>query len=428
MGMIYRLHDVRLEPEGRVQDLCLRDGRLEECAGALPGVEIEGNGGLLLPGMIDPHVHLRTPGMEAAENWDTGTRGATRGGVTTVLDMPNTRPPTTTQQRLAEKRALAVSARVNWGLHFGATATNLTEIAAAENIASVKAYQGSSTGDLLLDEEEALARLFRAAAAAGVPVTLHAEDEEIIRERAASLPEDADVHLHGWARPPEAAASAIKRALALAAETGATLYFCHVSTAAELDLIRPAKAAGLPISVEATPHHLFLDERDLATLGNYGKVNPPLRSPQDREALWEALLDGTVDTIGTDHAPHPREAKERPYREAPSGMPGLEVALPLLLTAVLDGRLPFSLLAPLTSERAARFFGIETAGWVLADIVSPRALAPEEIQSRCGWSPYTGRVLRGWPQYVWVNGELVLDAGAFTPRVPGREVAFRHNR
>ena len=206
---------------------------------------------------------------------------------------------------------------MNWGLHFGATATNLTEIAAAENIASVKAYQGSSTGDLLLDEEEALARLFRAAAAAGVPVTLHAEDEEIIRERAASLPEDADVHLHGWARPPEAAASAIKRALALAAETGATLYFCHVSTAAELDLIRPAKAAGLPISVEATPHHLFLDERDLATLGNYGKVNPPLRSPQDREALWEALLDGTVDTIGTDHAPHPREAKERPTARHP---------------------------------------------------------------------------------------------------------------
>lgn len=431
MGMSWKLRNVRLEPAGPVQDVLLAAGRLEELRPGAAGTDVEGAGALLLPGMIDPHVHLRSPGGEAAEDWDSGSRAAARGGVTALFDMPNTRPPTISQERLAEKRALAAASRVDWGLYLGATAGNRAEIGG--NIAGVKVYMGSSTGDLLVHEEERLRETFRAAAAAGVPVALHAEDEGIIRARMAELDGSEDVSVHGWVRPPEAAAEATRRALALGEETGAALYFCHVSTAAELALLREAKAAvssgrgarKSPVWVEATPHHLFLDEEDLPRLGNYGKVNPPLRSPADRAALWEALLDGTVDAIGTDHAPHPREAKERPYMEAPSGMPGLEAALPLLLTAALAGRLPFRRLVEVTSANAARIFGVRHGGWVLADAETEHALRPQEVLSRCGWSPYAGLPLRGWPVQVWVANGIAYDHGAFGPSGLGREVLFR---
>ena len=428
MGMTpthYRLRDVLLEPGGPAQDVCLCHGRLEECHPGLPGEEIACAGQLLLPGMIDPHVHLRAPGMEAAEDWDSGSRAAARGGVTTLFDMPNTRPPTTTPERLAQKRALAAVSRVNWGLHLGATLGSAPDLAAAGNIASVKVYMGPATGDLLGASDEALEARRRAAAEAGVPVSLHAEDEEIIRERMAGLRGNEDVRVHNQVRPPEAAEKAVRRALAAGARSGATLYFCHVSTAAELDLLRAAKRAGQPVFVEATPHHLFLSEEDLAELGNNGKVNPPLRSPADRAALWDALLDGTVDTVGTDHAPHTREAKALPYREAPSGMPGLETALPLLITAVLDGRIPFPRLIGLTSECAAAIFGGGYTGWTLVDQETPRALRASEVISRCGWNPFTGRVLRGWPTRTWVNGRLAYSAGAFAAPGLGHEVSFR---
>lgn len=425
MGMTYRLRNVCLEPGGSIQDLCLRDGRLEELAPGGSGVEVEGNGGLLLPGMIDPHAHLRVPGMEAAEDWDSGSRAALRGGITTLFDMPNTNPPTTTRQRLEEKRTLARASRVNWGLHFGATAENAPEIAGAKNIASVKVYMGSSTGSLLVDDDEALERALRAAAKAGVLVCLHAEDEGIIRQRKSQATGRETVLQHGWLRPPEAAAAAVRRALAAGERTGASLYFCHVSTAAELDLLRAAKRKGRGVIVEATPHHLFLDESHLRQLGNYGKVNPPLRSPTDRTALWDAVADGTVDVIGTDHAPHTRESKERSYWEAPSGMPGLEAALPLLLTAMLQGRISFRRLLQLTSERSARAFGIEHNGWVLADIMEERPLTPDAVESRCGWNPFLGNPLRGWPSRVWVNDRLAFDRGKFATPGLGREVAFR---
>ncbi|NLC58191.1 MAG: dihydroorotase family protein [Armatimonadetes bacterium] len=247
----------------------------------------------------------------------------------------------------------------------------------------------------------------------------------------------------------------MQRALALGERTGATLYFCHVSTAAELALLREAKAKGQPVYVEAAPHHLLLSEEDLAALGNFGKVNPPLRSAADRAALWAAIEDGTVDTLGTDHAPHPRAAKEQPYPQAPSGMPGLEVALPLMLTALSQGRLSFQRLVELTSARAAALFGIRPLDWVLVDMETVQTLqagqpdqsappTPQEwgepdqsappvsgglgglpILSRCGWSPYVGWRLRGWPLYVWVNGELAYDRGRFGLAGLGREVVFR---
>lgn len=425
MGVTFHLRNVRLAPEAPTQDLSLRDGRLEEYRAAA-GTDVEGAGALLLPGMIDPHVHLRSPGMEAAEDWESGTRAAARGGVTTLFEMPNTRPATTTRARLEEKRALARGTYVNWGLYLGATADNLAEIENAGNVAGLKVYLGSSTGDLLLHEEEALEPAFRAAARAGLPVAVHAEDEAMIRARAAALSGEEDVSVHNRVRPPAAAAEAIRRALALARRTGARLFCCHVSTAAELALLREAKQEGQDVVVEATPHHLFLQESDLERLGNFGKVNPPLRDASDRAALGEAVRTGTVDLIGTDHAPHPRAAKERPYREAPSGMPGLESALPLLLTATLRGEIGFERLLALTSGNAARLFGIENGGWVLADTETERALDPAQIVSRCGWNPFAGIPLRGWPLKVWVNGTLVFDDGAFSPPGCGREVAFRN--
>ncbi len=367
---------------------------------APPGARIiDADGLLVFPGLIDPHVHLREPGGEHKENWTTGTQAALAGGLTTVLAMPNTQPPITDRETLAEARALAAAKAVcDYGLFVGATADNAEEAAALQGAVGLKLYMGSSTGSLLVaDLAGQLAHFERYP---GV-LAVHAEDEEAVAYFAA----------RGERRPPLCAALAAARVLTLAERFGRRLHICHVSTAQELALIRDAKARGVPVTCEVAPHHLFLTAADEAHLGPLGRMNPPLRPPEDVQALWDSL--DRVDCIATDHAPHTLEEKHS--ANPPAGVPGLETALALML-----GKLPPQSIARLMAEGPARIFSLARKGRIApgydADLtlVDPEAewvIGERPFFTKCGWSPFTGRKIKGRVERVFLRGQLAYDAG-----------------
>jgi dihydroorotase len=388
------------------------DGSLAKIEISSPcSLTLDGSGLTLLPAGIDPHVHFRTPGAEYKENWISGGPAAFAGGITTLLDMPNTNPPTLSAERLIEKRAIIesqlqeVGLPVRFGLYLGADCDHLDEIPRAKGLAcGLKIYMGNSTGNLVMEEKWALDRAFKLAASIDMVVAVHAEDESRLRERAQRYATSSSPETHSLVRDPEAARIAVAEAIELAAKHGARLYIAHVSTQAELEQIRQGRQSGVEVYAEATPHHLFLDLKSYQSLGSRALMNPPLRAVEDREALWEALLDGTIDTVGSDHAPHTLEEKMRPYREAPSGIPGVEHLIPLLLTKVAEGKLSLERAIQLTSGRAKEIFGLESDDQILVDLEQKRPV--EHLLSRCGWSAYMGWKLSGWPAYVIASGRL----------------------
>ncbi|MEK9159568.1 MAG: dihydroorotase [Patescibacteria group bacterium] len=345
---------------------------------------VDGTGKFLLPGAIDAHVHFRDPGSSEKEDWATGSAAALAGGVTTVLDMPNTTPATITVEALEAKRAVAATkSLVNFGLFFGATRDNLDEMRRAENICGIKIYMGSSTGNLLLDDPAVWEEVFKIAKEKNVPVVVHAETESMIQ---------------AGKRDCECARVATEAAIALREKVGNRLHIAHVSCKAELALIREHKCPEL--TCEVTPHHLLFTEADRKDA--FLKMNPPLRTAADQAALWEGLRDGTIDCIATDHAPHTVEEKQKPMEEAPAGVPGVEFMLPLMLNAVNEGKLTLEKLVELTSENPARIFGVQAAGYVLVDLDLDKTIENADILSKCGWSPYKGRQIKGWPIQVWL--------------------------
>ncbi|MBN1978993.1 MAG: dihydroorotase family protein [Anaerolineae bacterium] len=355
---------------------------------------------LIFPGLIDAHVHLREPGGEHKEDFLSGTRAALAGGFTTVLAMPNTSPPLTGCEALAQTKALAKSKAVcDVGFFVGATAENAEQAAGLEAVVGLKLYMGSSTGSLLVADLAGQAAHFERYP--GV-IAVHAEDEEAV------------VHFAklGQRRPPICAALAVSRALALAERFQARLHVCHVSTAHELALIRDAKARGVKVTCEVTPHHLFLTAEDETRLGPLGQMNPPLRPQKDVDALWENLR--TADCIATDHAPHTLEEKRS--STPPSGVPGLETALPLLLTAVREGKLSLPEISRLMAEGPARIFGLQRKGRIapgydadltLVDVGAEWAIGTRSLQTKCGWSPFQGRKVRGRAARVFLRGREV---------------------
>jgi dihydroorotase len=374
---------------------------------------IDARGLTLLPALIDPHVHFRTPGLEHKENWQTASRAAIHGGITTVFDMPNTLPPTITLERLQEKKACIdeqlkkAGIPLHYGLYLGADKNHFDEISRCKDlIIGIKVFMGSSTGDLMMDDVSSLHAIFSLAASHDLLLAVHAEDEALIQERK-QLFELKSPRVHSQIRNEDVALRATETAIALARIYKTRLYLLHIGTKKEVEAIRSAKSAGLSIYAETTPHHLFLTTEDYETLGTKVQMNPPIRSQEHVDALWQALHEGVIDTIGSDHAPHTLEEKARPYGEAPSGIPGIETSVPLLLDACNQGKLSLQILVRLMRENILKIFRLRpNEDFILVDMHKKRTVEDKRLKTKCGWSPYAGRSLQGWPVFTILNGHI----------------------
>lgn len=376
----------------------------------------------LLPGVIDDQVHFRDPGLTHKEDLRTGSMACAAGGVTSFLEMPNTVPQTVTVDALAAKLALA-SRRcvVNYGFYVGATTDNLAELQRAERTPGVatpgiKIFIGSSTGNMLVDDQERLEEIF---AETTLPITAHCEDESTVRANRARLEGQGPltVHDHSRIRNHRAAVTATRRTIDLAVRHRHRFHVLHVSTAEEVGILAAHHDL---VTAEACPHHLFLDTTDYGRLGTLAQMNPSLKTPEDRAALWQGLRDGALQIVATDHAPHTLDEKATPYPASPSGVPAVEVVLPLMLDQVNRGACTLQDLARWMSDGPARIWDIVGKGriaegydadLVLVDMSLAREVRNEEQITKCGWSPWHGTTLQGWPVRTWVGGQTVFARG-----------------
>lgn len=378
-------------------------------------VTISANHLLVLPGLIDPHVHFRTPGLEYKEDWKTAAKASIKGGYTTVFDMPNTLPPTVTQVALQEKKARIdqqlkeAKIPLRYHLFFGADKHHLNEIKKVKDqVIGIKIFMGCSTGGLVIDDDESLHAIFNIAAEENMLVAVHAEDEQRLKENEKKFTGPQNYAIHSKIRDETAAVLAVKKAIQLVREYGTRLYILHTSTQQEIDLIALAKEEGLSVFAETTPHHLFLNLTDYACLKGKAVMNPPLRSTEHQIALFSAIKSGIIDTIGSDHAPHTLEEKARPYGMCPSGVPGIETTLPLLLEAYHQDLLTLNNIVDLTSRRAKKIFDLPdyTQDCVLVDLSLARRVEDQRLSTKCQWSPFAGRLLRGWPVTTILKGRI----------------------
>lgn len=411
-------------------DIGITDGKIAQVGKISESAATEKDcaGLFILPGLIDMHVHFRDPGFPKKEDFASGSAAAAAGGITTVIDMPNTNPPTLTCEALEEKRKIAASkSLVNFGFFFGLTYDNFDEIKRAQNIAGIKVYMGSSTGDLLVANMNVVEKLFQL----GKFVIVHAEDENIIRDNTEKYKDSEDPSVHSLIRSPAAAYEAVKSVLHLAKKYEARVHITHVSTADEIEELR--KFQGPLVSCDVTPHHLYLTQNAYAERGNFVKTNPPLRGNKDRQALWKGLRDGIIPVIASDHAPHTKEEKEQSYSNAPAGAPGVETELALLLDSVNHGEISLHDIAKFTSENPARLLGIKGKGkieagldadLVLVDMNREMVIGDRPFFTKCGWSPFSGWKLKGWPVMTVVGGQVVFENGQINPNAKGAEAKF----
>ena len=395
------------------------------------GETIDCSGLDILPGVIDSQVHFREPGLEAKEDLESGSRAAVLGGVTAVFEMPNTKPNTDSAEAVADKLARA-RARMwcDHAFYVGATNNNAAELAELERLpgtAGVKIFMGASTGDLLVSDDANLARVL---ASGHRRVAIHAEDEFRMQERLGERV-TGDPASHPVWRDDESAILATRRILRLAREARRRIHVLHVTTPAELELLGRNKDIA---TCEVTPQHLTLAGEDAyPRLGSFAQMNPPIRSGAHREGLWRWLNQGVPDVIGSDHAPHTREEKAQQYPASPSGMPGVQTLLPLMLNHVAEGRLTLARLIDLTSAGPQRVFGIVGKGRIavgydadfsVVDLKARWTVEENWLASRCGWSPFTGMTLTGKPVGTIVRGDRVMWEGSLANAATGAPIRF----
>jgi dihydroorotase len=398
--------------------------------------EIDATGLTLLPGVIDPQVHFREPGLEHKEDLFTASCACARGGVTSFLEMPNTRPLTTTQAALDDKlQRAAAKCLVNYGFFIGATAENLPDLRRANPTPGIKIFMGSAHGALLIDQEGVLEQIFARNTtdpnAENRLIAVHAEDQARILQRRQQFADITDPAIHSQIQDNQAALLATQLALKLSKKYQRRLHILHLSTAEEAELLRQDKPAW--VTAEVTPQHLLLNTSSYEKIGTLAQMNPPLRSPHDNEVLWQALLDGVIDLIATDHAPHTLEEKAKGYPHTPSGMPGVETALPLMLTQATQGRCTIAQVSHWMSAAVAKAYGISNKGaiapgydadLVLVDLNTYHPVIREELLTKCGWSPFEGWNLTGYPVITIVGGQVVYDHGKLNLQVRGKALTF----
>ena len=405
---------------------------------------VDATGLHLLPGVIDDQVHFRDPGLTHKEDLRTGSRACAAGGVTSFLEMPNTVPQTITVEALAAKLELAARRSVvNYGFYMGATTGNLDELCRAGRTPGVatpgiKIFIGSSTGNMLVDDQECLEAIF---AETTLPIAAHCEDEGTVRANRARLTGPLTVHDHSRIRDHKAAITATLRAIDLAERHRHRFHVLHVSTADEVQIIadhnRIIAHHDRIITAEACPHHLFFDTSDYDRLGTLAQMNPSVKTAADRKALWRGLKDGAIQIVATDHAPHTLDEKAVPYPGSPSGVPAVEVFLPLMLNEVNRGRCTLEDVAAWMSDRPARIWDIVGKGriergydadLVLVDMEKGQVVRNEDQRCKSGWSPWHGSRLRGWPVRTWVGGRTVFADERVETEAVGREIVFDRKR
>lgn len=409
------------------EDYGFQVDRLKRQSEGLEVMDLEGK--WLMAGGIDAHVHFREPGLTHKADMETESKAALAGGVTYVMDMPNTNPPTITAQALKEKIELAKGRTAGKiAFHIGATNSNADEICrlvkegdaetgiTPEDIAGVKVFMGSSTGNMLVDSGESLDRLF---AIKEKPVLVHCEDEETIKANLAKAVEKFGENIpfseHEYIRSRSACIKSSIKALEMAIKHGTRLVLCHISTKEEMEMVRAAKLNNPDIIAETSCNYLWLNNEAYDRLGSRAKCNPSVKTDADREALRKGLADGLIDTIGSDHAPHLLSEKDNTYTKAPSGLPTIQQSLPVLLTIAKQDNIPLTRIASVFSEKASEVYGLNTgkiakgyaADLVVFDLNKEFIVRAEDQKGKCGWTPYEGETLNGVIEMVMVDGEKI---------------------
>lgn len=371
---------------------------------------------VLFPGLIDDQVHFREPGLTHKEDLGTASRACAAGGVTSYLEMPNTKPAAINQELIEQKYAIAATkSLVNFGFYMGATENNIESLKVATGVPGIKIFIGSSTGDLLVDSQNALERIF---AETKVPICAHCEDESTVRANQAKLGSSLTVHDHSRVRDYQAAIIATRRAIDLAIRHNHRFHVLHVSTADEIPLL---ESHGGLITSELCPHHWCFNVDDYDRLGTFIQMNPSIKSARDNKLLWQALLDGKIQVVATDHAPHTLEEKSQPYPLSPSGLPAVENYFALLLDRASRGECTWNQIASWTADAPARVWGIVGKGRievgydadvVLVDPRLRRTIENSKQWCKVKWSPWHGSTLEGWPIRTWCNGRLVYELSA----------------
>ena len=384
-------------------------------------IDLEGN--YLLPGMIDDQVHFREPGLTHKANIETESKAAIAGGITSFIEMPNTNPQTTTVEKLEEKFDIAsMTSYANYSFMFGGTNDNLDEIKKVDSktVAGLKLFLGSSTGNMLVDDPEILEKIF---SSTDMVISVHCEDEETIKrnlkEKIEEYGDDIPMHLHPIIRSEEACYLSSSKAIELAKKTGARLHVFHLSTAKETELFdKKTPLKDKKITAEVCIHHLWFSDEDYEKKGSHIKWNPAVKTANDRDGLWKALLDDRIDVIATDHAPHTLEEKSQPYTKAPSGGPLVQHALVALLEAYHKEKISIEKIVEKSAHNPAILFDVEKRGYikegyyadlVVVDLNNPWTVNKDNILYKCGWSPFEGTTFKSRITHTFLNGELVYQ-------------------
>lgn len=421
-----------LESGIKEQDLGIREGKitlLDNISNIQFDKEIDATGKHIFPGIIDTQVHFREPGLTHKEDLASGSRAAVLGGVTTFLEMPNTSPPTTTDRAISEKVELAKGKSLaNFGFFMGGTAENLEELKKAKDLegcCGIKIFLGSSTGNLLLFEEKSLREIFTQTH--GI-IALHSENEEMLVQRKDIRDKATKPHAHPEWRNVETALSSTKRVVGIAKECKRKVHVLHITSKEEMEFLKENKEH---CTVEVTPQHLTLSSPECYDrLGTYAQMNPPIRTKENTDGLWTGLKDGVVDVIGSDHAPHSKEEKDRGYPNSPSGMPGVQTIFPVLLHHIDQGNLTIEEVAKYLCFNPSKLYGLNKghiktgfdADITIVDLTKEVEIKNEDMASKCGWTPFDGMKYHGQLDYTIVMGNIVVEKGQVNENYFGKPV------